>query len=315
MHNMPNKCDVSPEMWGYTNAGYAQALSFFGTPRKLEYSNGWILVRQIPGCTDLDAMGCYPLFSCRDWSQLHMDIERLKSDLVSLSLVADPFGEFEIRHLRQCFRDVFIPFKEHFVVDLGCPIDTFVSNHHRRYAQKSLRNIVVEKCEDPTYYIDEWTELYTMLTKRHQIKGIAAFSKASFARQLQVPGLIAFQAKHNEVTVGMTLWYVDKEIGNYHLAAYSPKGYEVRASFALFWSAIEHFAQEGLRWLNLGAGAGTNRSHNDGLSRFKQGWSTGTRTAYLCGHIFDQARYTAISAEKHANATNYFPAYRYGEFG
>ena len=56
-------------MSGYMHLGYAESLVEFGTPRELPRSGGWVLERQIPGFSYRDAMGCYPLFACQDWSQ------------------------------------------------------------------------------------------------------------------------------------------------------------------------------------------------------------------------------------------------------
>lgn len=300
---------------GYIHPGYTESLAEFGTPRKLPRSKGWILVRQVPGFPYRDAMGCYPLFACQDWSHLHADLEYIGNDLVSLSLVTDPFGEYDEAYLNQCFKDVVIPFKEHFIIDLCRPMNTVVSSHHRRYARKALQDLYVEKCDDPTQFLNEWVDLYANLIKMYNIKGILAFSRLAFAKQLSVPGIVVFRAVYEERTVGMLLWYIQGEVAYYHLGASSDFGYELRASFALFWSAIEYFAANGLRWLNLGAGAGVESSGADGLSRFKRGWSTGTRTAYFCGRIFDHARYSEIVKAKGISATDYFPAYRKGEFG
>ena len=92
-------------------------------------------------------------------------------------------------------------------------------------------------------------------------------------------------------------------------------GYKLRSSFALFWFAIDYFAANSLRWLNLGAGAGIESKEVDGLTRFKRGWSTGTRTAYFCGRLLDCTRYSEIVEAKNISPTAYFPAYREGEFG
>ncbi len=302
-------------MNGYLHAGYAQSLAEFGSPRKLPRSGGWILERQIPGFPYHDAMGCYPLFACQDWSQLYADLEDTGKELISLSLVTDPFGEYDEAYLHRCFRDVVIPFKEHFVIDLSRPMDTFVCGHHRRYARKALRQLHIERCQDPTQVINEWVDLYAALIERHNIKGILAFSELAFGKQLSVPGIVALRAVYEETTVGMLLWYVQGEVGYYHLGASSATGYELRASFALFWTAIEYFTAARLRFLDLGAGAGVRNDPRDGLSRFKRGWSNGTRTAYFCGRIFDQTRYTEIVQAKGISDDNYFPAYRKGEFG
>ena len=65
------------------HAMYAASLEEFGTPRELPRCKGWILECQIPGFSDHDAMGCYPLFLCQDWPRLHSDLEDLGNDLVS----------------------------------------------------------------------------------------------------------------------------------------------------------------------------------------------------------------------------------------
>ena len=299
---------------GYVHPSYAESLVEFGSPRPLHRCHGWLLQRRIPASDFEDAMGCYPIFACLDWSQLHADLDDLNEELVSVTLVTDPFGEYGADYLRLCFPNLVIPFKQHFVVDLSQrPVD-FVDGHHQRNARKALKNVWVEHCPDASRHVEEWSSLYAALIERRKIRGLTAFSKQSFAKQLAVPGITIFRAVSGNDTVGMTLWYDNGAVGYYHLGAYSPAGYELGASFALFWRSLEHFARAGLRWLNLGAGAGLSADGVDGLSRFKRGWSTGTRTAYLCGRILDQARYAEIVRDKAIANTSYFPAYRAGEF-
>jgi hypothetical protein len=72
---------------------------------------------------------------------------------------------------------------------------------------------------------------------------------------------------------------------------------------------MEHFAQAGVRWMALGAGAGTENDGSDGLTRFKRGWATETRTVYLCGRIFQQSTYAALVGAQ--ASTSFFPAYRH----
>jgi hypothetical protein len=255
-------------------------------------------------------MGCYPVFSCADWSRLHLDLAELSPDLVSLVLVTDPFGEFEPRDLPNCFPDLVAPFKEHFVVDLRRPLSLPATDHHRRNLRKALGAVAVELVDQPAELGDEWVRLYHQLIARHEISGLAAFSPAALARQLQVPGMVALRASRGDETVGVTLWCVQGEVGYYHLGAYSEEGYRWRASFALFWRAIESFAERGLRWLSLGAGAGLEANPADGLSRFKRGWATGTRTVYLCGRVYDSERYAALTAANGTQGASFFPAYR-----
>ena len=301
-------------MRGYLHPLYAYSFQELGEPRALPRCSGWILVRKIPGCDFSDGMSCYPIFVCRDWSQLFLDLEEIGKDLICLSLVTDPFGNYSEAYLRECFPDVMFLFKQHFVVNLRRPIDSFVSSHHQRNVHKALGSVQVEVCSNPHLFLGEWTKLYQNLIQRHHIRGITTFSESIFESQLKVPGIEVLRASAEGKTVGMVLWYVHDNVGYYHLGAYNDRGYELLASFALFWRSIEHFMKIGLEWLSLGAAAGVSENRMDGLSRFKRGWSTDTRNAYFCGRIYDKEKYTLITRPKQANGSDYFPAYRKGEF-
>lgn len=301
------------EATGYLHGLYCQSLSEFGSPRYLPESGGWVLERSIPDTEERDAMGCYPLFACRDWSRLNVDMENIGDSLVCVSLVTDPFGEYAPADLKACFPDVAFPYKEHFVVDLSRSPDEFVNSHHRRNARKALREIRIEECKSPIDFLDDWTRLYGTLVERHNIMGMTAFSRESFADQLRVPGIVVFRAIHQDDTVGMLLWYGQGNRAYYHLGAYNSLGYELGASFALFDHSIRYFAEHGFAWLNLGSGSGLNTAEQ-GLSRFKQGWSTGVRTVHFCGRILNRQRYQEILETRRLPPTSYFPAYRAGEF-
>ena len=259
----------------------------------------------MPGTSDYDAMGAYPLFACSDWSAVGGDIEELEG-LVTVALVADPFGDWTVEVLDQAFPDLRIAFKEHYVVDLAAEPLARVSAHHQRFAARGLRKVAVECVADPASLLDDWVELYSGLVRRHAITGVSAFSRDAFARQLEVPGIVAFRALAGETVVGAALWYVDAGVGYWHLAAYSERGYKLDASYALLATALEHFVTAGVRCLSLGAGAGHAADAEDGLSRFKAGWASGTRTAHLCGRVLDRERYVALGGPQ----TRFFPAYR-----
>jgi hypothetical protein len=298
---------------GYLHPAYAEALSSIGKPLELPGSGGGILVRPIPGSPFFDAMGCYPLFACRDWGHLPADLEEMNGALVSLALVVDPFGDYNEALLHRCFPDTCFAYKHHYVIDLQRPISSVLSKHHARNVRKALGKLEIELCHSPELFANQWVDLYGYLVGLRRIRGIAAFSRESLLRQLGVPGLVMLRAVHGQEIVGMILWYVQGEVGYYHLAAYNATGYQVGASFALFACSIEFFASQ-LRWLNLGAGAGVRPSGKDSLARFKSGWATGTRIVYFCGRIFDRSRYEELAARRGRSGGDYFPIYRKGEF-
>ena len=128
---------------GYLHPGYAAALAEFGEPLELPLCQGWRLRRAIADTPYHDAMGCYPLFTCRNWAELPNDLAALEGDLVSVAVVSDPFGNRNPVTLEAYF-DRVVRFKEHFVVDLSAAPETFISKHHRYYARKALGELRVE---------------------------------------------------------------------------------------------------------------------------------------------------------------------------
>jgi hypothetical protein len=311
---------------GYANAAYAEALGEFGRPVALPSCGGWLLERSIPGFGDMDAMGPYPLFACRNWAALGQDLDALRDRLVSVTLAADPFGNYTATRLGQLF-DRVRPLKNHFVVELSRPMDTVATAHHRYYARRALKKVQVDVSRSPLGFAEEWTRLYSGLVERHDIGGLRRFSPASFAGQLQVPGVVFFRALLDGNAVGSQIWYESgtgpaeagaeggsraERVAYSHLAASSEAGYDVSVSYALYWAAIEYFRGR-VDWLDLGAGAGVGE-RLDGLTAFKSGWATGSRPVYLCGRVLLPERYAFLAGRSDFGAEGYFPAYRAGEF-
>lgn len=297
---------------GYTHPRYAASLSEFGAPRELSRCGGWLLERPIQGTSERDLIGCYPIFSCHDWTKLPEDVADLRRDFVALSLVTDPFGHYDLEDLERAFPDGVRAFKPHHVADLSQPAETLVSKHHRYYARRALNQVTVDVCDKPAKLLDEWVDLYGCLAARHQLTGIKAFSRSAFEKQLSTPGVIMLCAFHQGKMVGAHVWYKHGNVAHSHLTAISETGYELMASYALYWFAITTLRSE-VEWLNFGAGAGTDGG-SDGLTQFKRGWATDTRVAYFCQRVFDQRKYDEILAARGIVDNGYFPAYRKGEF-
>jgi hypothetical protein len=305
----PTIHDNQPAL-GYADRRYADSLAEFGTVRELPRCKGWLLERSIAGWPDRDATGCYPLFSCRDWSRLDEDIAAVGTDWLTLALVADPMGATTRAGLERCF-DFVRPFKDHYVTNLERPLDRIVSSHHRRYARRALRDLDIERCETPVAYLDEWNELYGQLRQTHGLAGIRAFSREAFHQQLLIPGLVMFRASRNRQTAGLHLWLQHGDVAYGHLGVTNDLGYQYAAAYGLYWFAFEWFSSR-VAWLHLGGRAGV-AADDDGLASFKRGGATETRTAYFCGRCFDSDRYAEITRIRGVEPGSFFPAYRAGE--
>jgi len=296
---------------GYLHPDYAASLAEFGTPLQLPRCRGWLLERQIPGFAARDAMGCYPVFVCGDWSRLSSDLDSLDRELVTVSLVADVFAPYDQATLSEIF-DRVVAFKRHFIVDLELPIEKTTSANHRWRARKALREVSVEICDDPRAHVDEWFELFTHLVARHGVRGLRAFSHRCFERQARIPGFLMVRARYRGRTVGVQTLYTNDDVAYGHIMAMNEEGYELSASYAMTWIALEHLVGK-VRYIDIGGTSGVVDRENDGLFAYKRGWTSTTRPAYFCGRILDPEQYSEISPQS-ARAGGYFPAYRSGEF-
>lgn len=293
---------------GYLHPFYAESFNGFGEPRKLKHSGGWVIERAIPNADYHDAIGLYPLFCCNNWAALHRDLDDQGARWVSIALVADPFGDYDRVLLEQTF-DIALPYKEHYVADTQVHMDTFVSKSHRSNARRALRKVDVEVCADPASYVDDWVNLFSVLSQKHDIQGLRAFSRTSFEKQLQVPGLVMFRAVHDNRTVGLDLWYVQNDVAQGHLVAFSDEGYALSASYATKWTLLNYFIDK-VRWVNFGGLPGSAEEGSSGLGHFKRGWSNTTRISYFCGSILDRQAYERLARQ--VPETTFFPAYRAG---
>jgi hypothetical protein len=296
-------------MNGYRSAEYAAALMDLGRPVALPQSGGWLLERAISGTELCDAVGCYPLFRCAHWDKLGSDLEGLNGRIVSVSLVADPFGGAPA-DLTTCFPNVCRPFKEHFGIDFSRDWRNSISRHHRRNARLAARTVAVEHRFDGRVWLNTWIDLYRQLVDRHQVTGPAQFLRQSFERQLRVPGLTLFRAVAGGETVAMSLWYLDEGVAYYHLGASDALGYQLRAMFAIFDVALGYFARVGARWAQLGGAAGWEQTTDAGLARFKAGWANERRIAWFCGRVLDPLSYERLVAGRHPLPGGFFPGYR-----
>lgn len=297
---------------GYASRAYAESLSEFGELIHLPGSGGHLLKRNIPGTPYYDAMGCYPLFFCKDWSRLDADLAQLPEEVVSVSLVAEPFGAYSTSALEGGF-DVVNPFKVHYIVDLNRSIEKIGTRHHRKQARSALKDIQVEVCKDPAGFFDPWCELYQTLVGRHNIHGVRAFSKAAFQQQLSMPEIVVHEAFYQGELVGAQLFFVQGDVVHCHLGAVNDAGYQAGAFYALDYYSFDYFSGTAKK-LDLGGGVGLSGGCRDGLSLYKKGWSTETLPVFFCGRILNPGRYAALAPLQGQQETNYFPAYRLGEF-
>lgn len=293
-------------MSAYRTLEYARTCAHLGSARTLARSGVHVLVRPIEvPFAGADACAPYPLLQTDRWFDLAADLED-QGDLLSFVGVVDPLSAPLRGTLESVFPDHLVPFKQHQVAELAphAPLAQ-VSPDHRRKIRSAARQVSAEVVASPVEHAAEWVRLYRTLQSRHGFTGAPDFGAEALAAQLALPGLLMVRAIKHGVTVSMSLWFIDGEQAHYHLGASDAGGYAAHASYATFALALETLAARGVRTVDLGGAAG-GHDGDTGLARFKRGWATGTRTAWLGGRVLDAAGVERLGGARGA----YFPAYR-----
>ena len=295
-------------MEGYLHPLYAQSFSAIGTPIFLPKSKGWLIKREIPGTPFFDAMGPYPLFFCEHWQHLIDDLEDQSDQLISVSLVIGPFSNIPIKEFGQFF-EVFYRYKDHYLLDTSLPLTESISKYSRRDARRALKDVTVEHKISPDIDLNEWVDLYNHLIMRHNISGIRAFSRESFAKQIAIPNTHYFRAVHNGKIVGGNIYYLHQNVAYGHLLALSPLGYSFGASHAIKWIAIQHLSKM-IRWINFGGGTEKDGANQNGLDSFKLNWTNSIKKSYFVGKILQKEIYDHLTDLSDDAQDNWFPSYR-----
>ncbi|MCS6893084.1 MAG: GNAT family N-acetyltransferase [Deltaproteobacteria bacterium] len=295
----------------YGSFEYAKCFDQLGEVVSLENSGVHCLKLSNHYTPHLDLSYCYPFIYIFNLSGLIEDLKK-QINYQCFYGVLNPWITVIEEHEIQFF-DVFIEYKDHYYCDLGQPdIWSRISVSHRRLIKKALKKIDV-KISDPESVRDAWPDLYNNLIRRKNISGFTCFSKNILQKFLYVPGAKIFSAYRDQNLIGLVIFYISDPYVFYHLAAYSDEGYELSASYGIFWEAIQYFRLHGLRLFHLGGapdgGVGL------GLLQFKKGFASGVRKAYFVGKVLDQDQFrqTLIASESFG-VRDFFPPYRKSAF-
>lgn len=287
----------------YASHAYALSLAHIGEPLAVPEWGGCVLTRPTPQGARRDATGPYPLTAISPKADIAAGVERLRAaGLVSVVLVADDRLRPSMDAMEDGF-DFARPFKSHFLFDrhLG-PLE--LGKHHRyelRRAQERVqaREIVLAE------HLAAWRDLYGQLAARHGLEGLHAFPAAHHEALAALPGLRAFGAFVDEQLVSAHLFVTHDGYGVSHLAASAPQGYATGAAYAVNHLAVVELTD--CEVINFGGGAGFSETPNDGLVRFKRGFSNRVAPSYLCGKVLDRDAYERLGAGRDSA---FFPAYR-----
>jgi hypothetical protein len=288
----------------YAAKDYAKSLDHIGTPFAVPEWCAHVLLRPTPDGSRRDATGPYPLTVIAPESDVAAGLERLASaGLVSAVVVVDDRLRPSMAVLTSAFDEV-RPFKSHHLYDRG--LGPLVYGKHHRYELKRALARVTTAEIALADHLEAWEGLYAQLAVRREVDGLHAFPPAYHAALARLPGLRAFGAFVEDRLVAAHLFITHEGYAISHLAASSSEGYETRAAYA-----VNDFAVVALfncEVINFGGGAGVVDDPENGLVRFKKGFSNSAAPSWLCCKVLDRPAYEALSAGY--DASGFFPAYR-----
>lgn len=293
---------------GYASSGYCASLAFLGELHPVPAWGTPVIMRKVPGSSEIDVMGPYPLCTLRKEADIAGGLAQLRSEgAVSVVFVADPIGGPPQEMLVDTF-EVCRNFKTHYVMDraLGSEV---LSKHHRDRIRRGERRAHA-RCVDlrDPIWRQHWIRLYDELVRKKGITGLQAFCTDAFDRLCELSGstLIAFAAESEAGEVlAMQLWICDGVRAYSHLTATSEAGYKAGATYVIYAAAIRFLKD--FRILDFGGGAGHIDDPGDSLASFKRGFANDTRMAVLCGTILAPKLYSDLCGER---VSAFFPAYR-----
>lgn len=283
--------------YGYLHPGYAESFADAGEVRHLRASGSWLLTRDIPGSERRDALVGYPRLVERDPRGLHDDIQGVAAlaDVVTVTALTDPLSRLDEELLRPTFPDLVRVDAQHYVADL---VSFWPARDHRRAVREALRLVDVDVEDAPANLVPAWEALGSLPLPGTEL----GLSAAALARQLALPGCVAFSAQAEDGPVAVAVVYVSGDDATLHALTSSAAGEALGARYALIQTIAQDMAGRGLRSLDLGS--------SDADPAFMDGWTEELRPSYRCGRIIDRLAYDELVAAAGPADRLTFPAYR-----
>lgn len=284
----------------YATELYANSLSHWGKPLYVPSWDTYVICRSLPNDC-FDVYGTYPLTILKPNVPLAQGLDFLKSKgAISLTLVLDDFHRPDLKSFQGDFSLV-NPYKNHFLYTPHAGQN--FTPHHRYEIKKATAQLDVQvfSLKD---HLNEWLALYENLIAHRELKGVQAFDANHAVCLSDLSGVVAVGAWHHGNLVSAHIWVHHEKRVHSHLAASNARGYELGAAYAVNAFSLNYFQDSTL--VNLGGSAGVGEQ--DGLYRFKKGFSNAHALSHICGAILDQDAYKKLSEK--LPESSFFPRYR-----
>lgn len=167
-------------------------------------------------------------------------------------------------------------------------------DHYSSRIRGKIRKAINELCISQSQDIATFHQLYIQTMQRSQAKKFYFFNLEYFKKLFKLKNCILLEAKHQDITCAMGLFFYDEYCSYYHFGANSHSSIETNLNpmCAIFETFFQIAQSKGIQSCILGGGR--NSSPQDSLLLFKKQFSPISRPFYIGGNIYNQEIYQEL---------------------
>lgn len=204
-------------------------------------------------------------------------------------------------------------------LDLNQDIDTirasFSSSTKRAIKKASKNKLYLKVFENDFSLKDEFVALYNETMDRVGSIPYLFFNKEYFDSLFNLPSVIQFVVEYQNEVIASSVCFYSKYYFHYHLGASKKDFLNIRPNDFLFEEMIKYSKLKNCKYIHFGGG--NTNSQEDGLYKFKKGFSRDTAKFYIGKKIHNQEVYNEVVKqwsekypEKYAKNKNKLLGYR-----
>lgn len=181
-------------------------------------------------------------------------------------------------------------------------------NHYSSRIRGKIRKANNELCITQSQDISKFHQLYTQTMQRSQASEFYFFNFEYFKKLFRLKNCISLEAKSQDITCAMALFFYDEYCSYYHFGANSNSSIitNLNPMCAIFETFFQIAQSKGIRSCILGGGRSS--SPQDSLFLFKKQFSPISKPFYIGGNIYNQEIYQELCAPFN---NPYFLKYRF----
>lgn len=167
-------------------------------------------------------------------------------------------------------------------------------DHYSSRIRGKIRKAINELCISQSQDIATFHQLYIQTMQRSQAKEFYFFDLEYFKKLFKLKNHILLEAKYQDTTCAMGLFFYDEYCGYYHFGAnsHSSIATNLNPMCAIFETFFQIAQSKGIKSCILGGGRSS--SPQDSLLLFKKQFSPISKPFYIGGNIYNQEIYQEL---------------------